>query len=107
MLPMADFSKPPPNIVPPFPSISAPSQVNLVASGGAMPKGSDTQEKIKQIISRIKDVYPSMKDDVAFDYILKTKQHMKQQGRKAKFPADAISFIMQEGKYSNLYHDLA
>ena len=56
------------------------------------------QEKIKQIITRIQDIYPNMSDDVAFDYIMRTKQHMKQQGRKAKFPADAISFIMQEGK---------
>ena len=69
-----------------------------------MPKGSDTQEKIKQIISRIKDVYPNMKDDAAFDYIYRTKQHMKQQGRKAKFPADAISFIMQEGNNSFEYY---
>ena len=93
-LPMADFSRPPPNIAP-FPPI--PTQQANIGNSGAMPKGSDTQEKIKQIISRIKDVYPNMNDDVAFDYILRTKQHMKQQGRKAKFPADAISFIMQEG----------
>ena len=65
---------------------------------GTVPKGSDMQEKIKQIITRIQDIYPSMSDDVAFDYIMRTKQHMKQQGKKAKFPADAISFIMQEGK---------
>ena len=65
---------------------------------GTVPKGSDMQEKIKQIITRIQDIYPNMSDDVAFDYIMRTKQHMKQQGRKAKFPADAISFIMQEGK---------
>ena len=78
-------------------------QVNTVNSG-VMPKGSDTQEKIKQIISRIKDVYPNMKDDAAFDYIYRTKQHMKQQGRKAKFPADAISFIMQEGNNSFEYY---
>ena len=96
-LPMADFSKPPPNILP-FPSMPT-TQVNT-GNSGAMPKGSDTQEKIKQIISRIKDVYPNMNDDVAFDYILRTKQHMKLQGRKAKFPADAISFIMQEGTNS-------
>ena len=65
---------------------------------GTVTKGSDMQEKIKQIITRIQDIYPNMSDDVAFDYIMRTKQHMKQQGRKAKFPADAISFIMQEGK---------
>ena len=65
---------------------------------GTVPKGSDMQEKIKQIITRIQDIYPNMSDDDAFDYIMRTKQHMKKQGRKAKFPADAISFIMQEGK---------
>ena len=93
-LPMADFSKPPPNILP-FSSLP-----NVQANMAGLPKGSDNQEKIKQIIIRIKDVYPNMTDEVAFDYILRTKQHMKQHGRKAKFPADAISFIMQEGKLS-------
>ena len=89
---MADFSKPPPNILP-LPSMSVKQH-----NQGTVPKGSDMQEKIKQIITRIQDIYPNMSDDVAFDYIMRTKQHMKQQGRKAKFPADAISFIMQEGK---------
>ena len=91
-LSMADFSKPPPNILP-LPTMSAKQH-----NQGTVPKGSDMQEKIKQIITRIQDIYPNMSDDVAFDYIMRTKQHMKQQGRKAKFPADAITFIMQEGK---------
>ena len=55
-------------------------------------------QKIKQIISRIQDVYPNMSDNVALDYILRTKQYMKQQGRKAKFPADVLSFIGNEGE---------
>ena len=89
---MADFSKPPPNILP-LPTMSVKQH-----NQGTVPKGSDMQEKIKQIITRIQDIYPNMSDDDAFDYIMRTKQHMKKQGRKAKFPADAISFIMQEGK---------
>ena len=66
--------------------------------GGLPPIGSNNQEKIKQIISRIQDVYPNMSDNVALDYILRTKQYMKQQGRKAKFPADVLSFIGNEGE---------
>ena len=94
---MADFSKPPPNIGPTSSLHGTPLRQG---SSGAIPKGVDTHDKIKQIISRIQDVYPEMKDEVAFDYVLRTKQHMKKLGRKAKFPADALSFITQEGNYS-------
>ena len=90
---MADFSKPPPSFMP---SASMPPvQAN---PGGLPPIGSNNQEKIKQIISRIQDVYPNMSDNVALDYILRTKQYMKQQGRKAKFPVDVLSFIGNEGE---------
>ena len=98
-LPMADFSKPPPNILP-FTSMP-PVQTNRNTSSPGLPSlssmGSNNEEKIKQIIARIQEVYPNMDANVARDYILRTKQYMKQQGRKAKFPADALSFIMQEG----------
>ena len=50
-----------------------------------------------QIISRIKDVYPNMTDEVALEYIMRTRQYMKQQGKKAKFPVDVINYIILEG----------
>ena len=97
-LPMADFSKPPPNFLP---SSSMPSSQS--SSGGLTSIGSNNEAKIKQIISRIQDIYPDMSDEVARDYILRTKQYLRQKGRKAKFPHDALEFIMNERKSLYLY----
>ena len=94
---LADFSVPPPNVG----SCQFGKGTSLLQGNtGAIPKGLDKQGKLMQIISRIKDVYPNMTDEVALDYIMRTRQYMKQQGKKAKFPADVINYIVLEGTLS-------
>ena len=97
---LADFSVPPPNGGSCQPKTSTSL---LQGNTGAIPKGFDKQEKLMQIISRIKDVYPNMTDEIALEYIMKTRQYMKQQGKKPKFPVDVISYIIQEGTLSITY----